>query len=43
MTGAVIELADLLGIPVPHTQTVHACVKLLGALRRPGVAVGVAV
>ena len=42
MTGAVIELADLLGIPVPHTQTVHACVKLLDALRRPGVAVGVA-
>ena len=29
MTGAVIELADKLGIPVPHTRAVHACAKLL--------------
>ena len=34
MTGAVVELAELLGIPVPHTRAVHACVKLLDALRR---------
>ncbi len=29
MTGAVIELADELEIPVPHTRTIHACVELL--------------
>jgi 2-dehydropantoate 2-reductase len=34
MTGAVIELAELLGVSVPHTRTVHACVKLLEALQR---------
>jgi 2-dehydropantoate 2-reductase len=33
MTGAVIELADCLGIPAPHTRAVYACVKLLDALR----------
>jgi 2-dehydropantoate 2-reductase len=33
LTGAVIELADLLGIPVPHTRAVHACVSLLEARR----------
>ncbi len=32
MTGAVVELADLLGVPVPHVRTVHACAKLLGQL-----------
>jgi len=31
MTGAVIEIARKLDVPVPHTETVHACVK---ALRR---------
>ena len=35
MTGAVIELAGKLGVGVPHTRTVHACVKLLDHLRRP--------
>ncbi len=34
MTGAVIELADRLGIAVPHTRAVHACVKLLDRLRQ---------
>lgn len=34
MTGAVVELADLLGVPAPHTRAVHACVKLLDALRQ---------
>ena len=29
ITGAVIEIADRLDIPVPHTRTVHACAKLL--------------
>jgi 2-dehydropantoate 2-reductase len=32
MTGAVAELAGLLGIEVPHVRTVHACAKLLGHL-----------
>jgi 2-dehydropantoate 2-reductase len=37
MTGAIIELAAKLSIPVPHTETVHACAKLLDRLRRrPG-------
>lgn len=39
MTGAVAELAGLLGIEVPHVRTVHACAKLLGQLadrRLPG-------
>jgi 2-dehydropantoate 2-reductase len=30
MTGAVIEIAERLAIPVPHTRTAHACAKLLG-------------
>jgi 2-dehydropantoate 2-reductase len=34
MSGAVIELADRLGIEVPHVQSVHACTKLLDALPR---------
>jgi 2-dehydropantoate 2-reductase len=29
ITGAVIEIADRLGVPVPHTRTIHACAKLL--------------
>ena len=32
MTGAVIEIAGKLGIPVPHTETVHACTRLLEKL-----------
>ena len=32
MTGAVAELADRLGIDVPHVRTVHACAKLLDRL-----------
>jgi 2-dehydropantoate 2-reductase len=35
MTGAVAELAGLLGIDVPHIATVHACAKLLGQLAGP--------
>jgi 2-dehydropantoate 2-reductase len=31
LTAAVIELAEQLAIPVPHTRTLHACVKLLEA------------
>jgi len=29
LVGAVVELADLLGVPVPHTRTVYACTRLL--------------
>jgi 2-dehydropantoate 2-reductase len=29
MTGALIELADELAVPVPHTRTVHACAEQL--------------
>jgi 2-dehydropantoate 2-reductase len=39
MTGAVAELAGLLGIEIPHVRTVHACARLLGQLadrRLPG-------
>jgi 2-dehydropantoate 2-reductase len=38
MTGAVVELADRLGIDVPHVRTIHACAKLLDHLgaQRPG-------
>jgi 2-dehydropantoate 2-reductase len=38
MTGAVVELAGHLNVAVPHTQTVHACVKLLDQLRQGRVA-----
>jgi 2-dehydropantoate 2-reductase len=34
MTGAVIELADRLGVAVPHLATVHACAGLLDRLNR---------
>jgi 2-dehydropantoate 2-reductase len=37
MTGALIELANELAIPVPHTRTVHACAELLDRItHRPG-------
>jgi len=29
VVGAVVELGEKLGIPMPHTRTVYACVKLL--------------
>jgi 2-dehydropantoate 2-reductase len=34
LSGAVLELAELLSVQVPHTHTVHACVDLLERLRR---------
>jgi 2-dehydropantoate 2-reductase len=33
MTGAIVELAAHLGVDVPHTSTVNACVQLLDRLR----------
>jgi 2-dehydropantoate 2-reductase len=32
MTGAIVELAERLGIDVPHVRTIHACAKLLDHL-----------
>jgi 2-dehydropantoate 2-reductase len=32
MTGAVAELAERLGVDVPHVRTIHACAKLLDYL-----------
>ena len=34
MTGAIVELAARLAVPVPHTTAVHACAKLLDRLAR---------
>ena len=34
VTGAVLELGDRLGIPMPSTRAVYACAKLLDASRR---------
>jgi len=33
MTGAIVELAEHLGIDVPHIRAVHACATLLGHVR----------
>jgi 2-dehydropantoate 2-reductase len=33
LTGALLELADILSVPVPHTRTIHACVELLERVR----------
>ena len=41
ITGAVIEIGDRLGIPVPHTRTVHACAKLLDLQTAPRAAPGI--
>ena len=36
VVGAVIELADRLGVAMPHTRTVYACARLLEAAGQPG-------
>jgi 2-dehydropantoate 2-reductase len=33
VVGAVVELGERFGIPMPHTRTVYACTKLLGEKR----------
>ena len=33
VVGAVVELGELLGLPMPHTRTVYACAKLLAHAR----------
>lgn len=41
LMGAVMELAELTGLPTPTIRAVHACAALLDAtLQRPAVAVG---
>jgi 2-dehydropantoate 2-reductase len=36
IVGAIIELGEKLGVELPNTKSVYACVKLLeGASRRP--------
>jgi 2-dehydropantoate 2-reductase len=40
MTGAVAELADRLGVAVPHVRAVHACVTLLDQLNRGPASAG---
>jgi 2-dehydropantoate 2-reductase len=35
VVGAVVELADKLGVPMPTTRTVYACARLLDQRRRP--------
>jgi 2-dehydropantoate 2-reductase len=34
VVGAVVELGDRLGVPMPATRTVYACAKLLDEKRR---------
>ena len=36
MTGAVLEIANRLGVAAPHVEAVHAATKLLDRLRRSG-------
>jgi 2-dehydropantoate 2-reductase len=36
IVGAVVELGDRLGVPMPHTRTVYACTKLLDTMARGG-------
>jgi 2-dehydropantoate 2-reductase len=33
VVGAVVELGDRLGVPMPHTRTVYACVRMLNDYR----------
>jgi 2-dehydropantoate 2-reductase len=37
VVGAVVELGDRLGLPMPATRAVYACVKLLGERRAAGL------
>jgi 2-dehydropantoate 2-reductase len=34
LSGAVVELAERLGVDVPHTRAVHVCLRLLDARRQ---------
>ena len=34
ITGAILEIGEKLGVPMPHTRSVYACTKLLDEVRR---------
>jgi 2-dehydropantoate 2-reductase len=34
ISGAVLEIGDKLGVPMPCTRAVYACTKLLAEVRR---------
>src|SRR5580700_9190595 len=36
IVGAVVELGDRLAVPMPHTRSVYACIKLLDTMARGG-------
>jgi 2-dehydropantoate 2-reductase len=36
LSGAVLELADRLGVAAPHTRAIHACIELLERVRSTG-------
>jgi len=40
VVGAVVELGERLGLPMPHTRTVYACAKLLAQMRDGGAGRG---
>jgi 2-dehydropantoate 2-reductase len=35
LVGAVVELGDRVGLPMPYTRTVYSCAKLLGQCVAP--------
>jgi 2-dehydropantoate 2-reductase len=35
VVGAVVELGERVGVPMPHTRTIYACTRLLGEVRHP--------
>ena len=37
MVGAVVELGERLGVPMPHTRSVYACTKLLDRVSQRSV------
>jgi 2-dehydropantoate 2-reductase len=39
LVGAVVELGERLGVPMPYTRTVYACTRLLGTISSPSEAV----
>ena len=40
VVGAVVELGERLGVPMPSTRAVYACAKLLDERRRAGAGPG---
>jgi 2-dehydropantoate 2-reductase len=40
LVGSVLELGEMLGLPMAHTRTVYSCAKLLADRSRTGTAAG---